>query len=210
MRVCAAVFAGCGEVPKQSDAGIGRRRCSTRRCPTRRRRPQEVARVPVTANRDIDLLFVVDNSPSTLDKQTNLKNAFPVVHQRAQPAQGGLPNVHLGVVTPDLGTQGRRRCDARTWHRQRAWLVQRQRQGGQPADQRLEVDQRRVHRDIKNTDGTRTMNYSGTLANAFSAMASVGAAGCGFEQPLQAAKNALDNNPANAGFLRPAASLAIM
>ena len=52
-------------------------------------------------------------------------------------------------------------------------------------------------------------NYSGTLAGAFSAMASLGASGCGFEQPLQAAKNALNNNPANAGFLRPNASLAL-
>lgn len=29
----------------------------------------EVARIPVTLNRDLDLLFVVDDSPSMLDKQ---------------------------------------------------------------------------------------------------------------------------------------------
>src|SRR6185503_15407073 len=36
----------------------------------------EVARVPVTVNLDVDMLFVVDDSVSTIDKQTNLKNAF--------------------------------------------------------------------------------------------------------------------------------------
>lgn len=33
--------------------------------------------IPVTVNRDIDILFVVDNSKSMADKQTNLVANFP-------------------------------------------------------------------------------------------------------------------------------------
>lgn len=57
--------------------------------------------------------------------------------------------------------------------------------------------------------GTRTTNYTGTLADVFSTMASVGAGGCGFEQPLAAIKRSFEQ-PANAGFLRPAARLAVI
>lgn len=39
----------------------------------------EVALVPATVNRDLDILFVIDDSPSMLDKQTNLKSSFPVL-----------------------------------------------------------------------------------------------------------------------------------
>jgi hypothetical protein len=41
-------------------------------------------------------------------------------------------------------------------------------------------------------------------------MASIGATGCGFEQHLHAMRRALDNNPNNAGFLRPDAFLAVI
>src|SRR5262245_36663849 len=62
--------------------------------------------IPVTVNRDIDILFIIDNSPSMLDKQTNLKNNFPNFINVLNTIQGGLPNVHLGVVTSDLGSKG--------------------------------------------------------------------------------------------------------
>ena len=43
-------------------------------------------------------------------------------------------------------------------------------------------DRRRSSATSSSTDGTRATNYTGTLADVFSAMASVGASGCGFEQ----------------------------
>jgi hypothetical protein len=64
--------------------------------------------------------------------------------------------------------------------------------------------------DIKQMDGSRLKNYTGTLAAAFSQMAGLGGTGCGFEQPLHAMKVALNNNPANVGFLRPNALLAVV
>src|ERR1051325_2105203 len=62
--------------------------------------------IAVTVNRDIDILFVIDDSPSMLDKQTNLKNNFPNCINVLNGIEGGLPNVHIGVVTSDLGTKG--------------------------------------------------------------------------------------------------------
>src|ERR1044071_737733 len=62
--------------------------------------------IPVTVNRDIDILFIIDNSPSMLDKQTNLKTNFPNFINVLNTIQGGLPNVHIGVVSSDLGTKG--------------------------------------------------------------------------------------------------------
>ena len=66
----------------------------------------EVARVPVTVNRDVDILFVIGDSPSMLDKQTNLKNNVPNFINVLNSIEGGLPNIHLGVVSTDLGTKG--------------------------------------------------------------------------------------------------------
>jgi hypothetical protein len=64
--------------------------------------------------------------------------------------------------------------------------------------------------DSHNPDGTRTTNYTGTLADAFRALASVGSAGCAFDQSIEAAKLALNNSPSNVGFMRPGANLGII
>lgn len=55
-------------------------------------------------------------------------------------------------------------------------------------------------------------NYSGgDLAQVFSCMAQLGINGCGFEQPLESMRLALDpNTAANSGFIRPDAFLAII
>jgi hypothetical protein len=67
---------------------------------------------------------------------------------------------------------------------------------------------------IKDTalpDGSRDRNYTGALGDVFKTMARAGAGGCGFEQHLQAVQRALDpGNPANGGFLRPDAYLAVV
>jgi hypothetical protein len=66
-------------------------------------------------------------------------------------------------------------------------------------------------RDVARPGGGRDTNYGAqTLSQAFSQLASVGAAGCGIEQHLEATKRALDNNPVNAGFVRDGALLAVI
>ncbi|HEX5063253.1 MAG TPA: hypothetical protein VFV99_27945 [Kofleriaceae bacterium] len=170
----------------------------------------EVARVPVTVNRDIDILFVIDDSPSMLDKQTNLKNNFPNFINVLNTVEGGLPNVHLGVVSTDLGTKGADDASAGPGIGSGPGSCSGNGKAGNLQTNGSTLVVGSFISDTKNTDGTRTTNYSGSLASAFSAIASLGAAGCGFEQPIEAAKRALNNNPANAGFLRPTAGLAIV
>jgi len=170
----------------------------------------EVARIPVIINRDVDLLFSIDDSPSTLDKQNNLKNAFPAFIAELSTLDGGLPNVHIGVVTGDLGTKGVLDASPGPGIGSGPGSCSGTGKNGNLQTSGSTLVQGVFISDTKNTDGTRATNYTGTLAGAFSSIASVGAAGCGFEQPIQAAKQALNNNPANAGFLRPSAKLAII
>jgi hypothetical protein len=63
-------------------------------------------------------------------------------------------------------------------------------------------------RFISLIDGTP--NFTGDLTTAFRCLANVGAGGCGFEQHLESLYAALDNNPANVGFLRPEALLGVV
>jgi hypothetical protein len=169
--------------------------------------------IPVTVNRDIDILFVIDDSPSMLDKQTNLKANFPKFIEVLNSIEGGLPNVHLGVVSSDMGTKGALDSMAGpgvgtpgnpgscAGLGKSATL-----QGNMTA-----LGTALFISDTKNTDNTRTKNYSGSLESAFSAIASLGANGCGFEQHIEAAKKAVSGtNPANAGFVRPTAYLAMI
>jgi hypothetical protein len=170
----------------------------------------EVARVPVTVNRDLDLLFVIDDSPSMLDKQTNLKNNFPNFINVLNGIEGGLPNVHIGVVSTDLGSKGADDASPGPGIGSGPGSCSANGKAGNLQTNGSTLLTGTFLSDTKNTDGSRTTNYVGSLANAFSAIASLGASGCGFEQPLEAAKRALNNNPANAGFLRPNAGLAIL
>jgi hypothetical protein len=170
----------------------------------------EVARVPVLPNRDIDMLFIVDDSPSMLDKQTNLKAAFPAFVNELNTLEGGLPNVHIGVVTTDVGTKGAEDATAAPGIGSGPGSCSGSGKNGNLQTNGSTLISGNFISDTKNTDGTRTKNYTGVLSDAFSAAASVGAGGCGFEQDLASMKLALQNNPANAGFLRQNAGLAII
>ena len=166
--------------------------------------------IPVTVNRDIDILFIIDDSPSMLDKQTNLKNNFPNFINVLNTIEGGLPNVHLGVVSSDLGTKGASDAQAGPGIGSGPGSCSGNGKSGNLQTNMSTLVSGTFISDTKNNDGTRTTNYTGSLAAAFSAIASLGASGCGFEQHLEAAKRALNNNPANAGFLRPNAYLALI
>jgi hypothetical protein len=199
--VCLLPLASCGGdddcCPTLHDGGAGDGRV-------------EVARVPVTVNRELDLLFVIDDSPNMLDKQMSLKSSFPSFITTLAGAEGGLPNVHIGVVSTDLGTKGADDATAASGIGSGPGACSGTGKSGNLQTYGTTSVTGSFISDIKNSDGTRTVNYTGSLANALSSIASVGASGCEFEQPLQAAKNALYNNPANAGFLRPNAGLAIV
>lgn len=172
---------------------------------------QIVAEVRATPNNNLDLLFVVDDSPSMQDKQNNLAVNFPNFINVLNTLPGGLPNLHLGVVTTDMGTKGSEDASPGPAIGQ----IGVGGCSGTGDSGNLQISNAPVSgtfiSDIKETNNTRTRNYTGTLTDAFSLMArGIGAGGCGFEQPLAAMKAALNNNPANAGFLRPDAVLGVV
>jgi hypothetical protein len=170
----------------------------------------EVAVIPITANRDIDLLFVIDDSPGMLEMQNAVKTAFPMFVAEVSRFPTGLLNFHIGVVTSDLGTKGALDSSAGPTIGSGPGSCTGSGKSGNLQTNGTTLITGTFISDTRNTDGTRTTNYSGTLADAFNAIASVGASGCGFEQHIEAAKRALGNNPANAGFVRPTANLVIV
>ena len=155
--------------------------------------------IPVTVNRDIDILFLIDDSPSMADKQNNLRMNFPNFINVLNTIQGGLPNIHIGVATSDLGSKG---ADDPSPGPGISGCTGTGKNGDLQTQGTTLVSGKFIV-DTANTDGTRTTNYTGQLSDAFTAIASVGAAGCGFEQHIEAAKHALNNDPNNAGFVRP-------
>ncbi len=59
--------------------------------------------LPQSAERSVDLLFVIDNSHSMASHQQNLKENFPALMNALKNMPGGMPGIHIGVVTSDLG-----------------------------------------------------------------------------------------------------------
>jgi hypothetical protein len=169
----------------------------------------EVARFGAAQSLDLDILFVIDDSPSTLEFHDELRSNFPVLLDMLH-IDFRLPSLHLGVVSADLGTRGSfddtsgpplgtGPGSCADTGKNAALLT---------SGTSLVAGSYIV--DLQNSDGIRTTNYSGSLATAFTSIASLGSMGCGFQQHLEAAKRALDDHPANVGFLRPSAKLAVV
>jgi hypothetical protein len=155
--------------------------------------------IPAKPRRQADILFVIDNSGSMKEEQDSLRANFSGFMDILKTLEGGMPDVHIGVATSDLGTSatdgsslagGAFGCTA---HGDDGGM-----HGAAMVTGKFLVD-----------DGHGNTNYSGTLESAFSAMADVGTAGCGIEQHLGSMKRALEN-PANTGFLRTDAYLAVI
>jgi hypothetical protein len=170
---------------------------------------------PVEINRDLDLLFVIDDSPSMADKQANLAANFPRFIDVLSTLEGGLPNIHIAVVTsdhgtkdsrgniaPGIGTLGMGGCSGS------GDAGNMQLFGAPVAAPSLFIS------DVQPPDplAARILNYTGNLSDVFAQMArGAGAGGCGFEQHLEAMKQALEpTNVVNQGFLRPNAYLAVI
>jgi hypothetical protein len=176
----------------------------------------EAKDIPVNVNRDIDLLFLIDDSPSMKDKQNNLADNFPQFIRVISSIPGGLPNVHIGITTSDMGTKGAEDASPGPSIPPPG--------GGGCAGTGKNGSLLRLMAPLSDpnavfisdvfdmTTMSRKTNYTGTLEKVFSDMAkNVGAGGCGFEQHLEAVKQALQpSNPVNAGFVRPDAFLAVI
>jgi hypothetical protein len=162
----------------------------------------QVALIPGTVSQDVDLLFVIDDSPSMLDKQTNLKNSFPSFLSVFGAA---MPNVHIGVITTDMGSLGADDASPGPGIGSGPGMC-----SGTGKDGALQTFGSSLVTSGKYIiDENGTKNYTGSITAAFASIASAGANGCGFEQPLAAIRRAFEN-VANAGFVRASARLAII
>jgi hypothetical protein len=170
----------------------------------------DVLTVRALPNRDLDLLFIVDDSPSMLDKQAAVRAAFPAFVEQLASFEGGMPNLHLGVVSTDMGTKGSAvALPGPAVGQVGAGGCAASGKAGNLLTNGAPITGAFLS-DIQRADGTRQRNYTGDLEAVFGQMASLGGGGCGFEQPLHAMRAALSGNAANAGFLRPSASLAVI
>lgn len=150
----------------------------------------------------VDVLVVVDNSGSIeAERQAMIAAAGESLFAQLTDDLGQLPDLHLAVVSTDIqsgfsvpgcgpeSANGRFRTGevGVTCPVQGAYII-----------------------DSPDGNGGRTDNYDGTIADAFSCFATLGNGGCGFEQPLEAVRRALDGRYAeHAGFLRPEALLLV-
>jgi hypothetical protein len=160
------------------------------------------------ANNDVDLLFMLDDSASMSPLQQNLIAAFPSFIDALKGFPGGLPSLHVAVISSSLGAG-------------RSTTIEHCPSGG---DQGLFHDA-----PIGTTCNKATLNagahfidtsgagpnFAGDLSDMFGCIAAIGDGGCGFEHQLASVLRSLgaDGAPApaaNAGFLRPGAFLHVV
>jgi hypothetical protein len=177
---------------------------------------------------DLDLLFVIDNSASMHDQQEQLMARFDTLLGALRDLPGGFGNLHIGVVSTDLGagpyttTCGRVGGD-------KGKLQNEPRIPGcaPPGDDYIDItDADGVLRgNVANVDTMAGDHCLGALAAdddaidlcdvgaAFRCVASLGTGGCAFGQPFESARIALtcdsDECP-NPGFLRDGVPLAVV
>lgn len=159
----------------------------------------EVAQFPAVETRQLDLLFLIDNSSGTLAWQAQLARAMPAF---VASLAGGdeIPNLHVGVITPDLGTTGSLQP---TTPAPPVGMVGQGGCAGAGDDGAL----RSLLVDVDDGFGARIRNYDGALSAALGTAIQIGSDGCGFEQHLRAIRRARDTNPE---LWRPDAATAVV
>jgi hypothetical protein len=157
----------------------------------------EVVDVPLEPNPQLDVLFVIDNSGGMLPKQAALVASIPAF---AGALEGVAADLHVGVVTSDMGTLDVPIGDPACGDSDEGRLVK-----GNPD---LTLQCAEIAGSFLRAGGEP--NYTGALGDALACMLAVGSQGCGFEAPLASMQAALDDHPANDGFRRPSAHLAVI
>jgi hypothetical protein len=162
--------------------------------------------IPVNINRNLDILFVIDNSGSMLAEQQQLTANFPGFINVLQQIEGGLPDIHLGVISSNVGAAGAQSVPGCPASGDDGNLLT-----GPPTNTCASQFglQGSFISDIAQSNGTRMKNYTGDLAALFTCMGSLGTTGCGFEMHLESMYRALQPGK-NPGFYRAEAYLAVI
>jgi hypothetical protein len=159
--------------------------------------------------RDVDLLFMVDNSLSMGPLQQKLVANFDVFVQQLRSLPGGAPDLHIGVVSSDMGAGPF--TEIPQCHPGGDQGVLQNAPRGSCTATGLDAGAR----FISFSNAARNFSAGMSLEQVFACIAPLGASGCGFEHQLASVARALgaDGAPApaaNAGFLRPDAKLVIV
>ncbi len=157
---------------------------------------------------NLDILFMIDNSSSMTQIQQKLLDQDPSFMTVLQNLPHGLPNVHIAVVSSDMGAPGDSTSSI--------MCTPSGDNGGFQSTPRGTCTNTTLPSGatfISNVGGVA--NYTGNLTDVFGCIAQLGQYGCGFENQLASVARALGADGAppptqNAGFLRADAELAIV
>lgn len=177
-------------------AGVGACNSHDLQNPTPQPQAQIGRQTPVNPIRNLDIVFMIDNSPSTKDKQDLFRKNFPVLIEQLRKIEGGLPDLHIGIISSDVGAggfliPGNTACN-RPGGDKGNFKVVKQACG-------LNSGERYI---VSEKNGTSN-NFTGSLESVFSCLAELGTDGCGFEHQLQAVRlSTSDVNPDATSFFR--------
>ena len=190
--------------------------------------PALIGEEPVEVNpkREVDILFVVDNSQSMAGEQAELGSRFTTFTDALNGLDGGLPDVRIAVINTNTGAgpyvlpaQGCRRLGGDRG----AFQTQEPVGGVESFPFRCGLWRDAKYISTLNKGALTNFSEELTLESTFRCLATgVGTDGCQFEQPLQAIRFALQEDyearwlggsftafNGNRGFLREDAFLGI-
>jgi len=157
------------------------------------------------SNGQLDLVFVIDDSGGAAAQQ-KLAGQLPGLIKVLDGLPGGLPDLHVGVVSTDLGAGP----DAPAGCTEGGDAGQFQ---SAPRGSCAATTLAAGAGFVSNSDGSA--NFSDPIENVLRCIVPLGTGGCGYAQPLAALVRALGASGGhlpdlNQGFLRPTAGLAIV
>ena len=172
-------------------------------------------RVEQNIKNKVDILFIIDNSPSMRPKQQQLGERFPELIKVLTDfgAKGSPASYHVGVVTTDLGANSFVDSQKQCQPGGDAFGGGRLQAKGESAAAACKVVTGGVkYIDLNQLNSTDNLPSGQAIETTFGCMADVGDIGCGFEQTLEASYKALKDTSIddNAGFLRDDALLAVV
>jgi len=176
-----------------------------------------VRRIEQPLSRDVDILFLIDDSSEMIPAQSKLRAALPSFVSALQGLPGGLPGLHVAVISTDMGAGDGSisTCTATSPSSYSGKNGLFQYGGGiiPPASTRCATHLQAGAKYVSNVGGVA--NYTGALEDVLGCLTALGDLGCGFESPFAAITRALGVDglapPAdNAEFLRRDAALAII
>jgi hypothetical protein len=174
--------------------------------------PEMDVTVPMHIGGKVDVLFMVDDSPSMSPMQGMLRAHFgDLVNTVTQIQRGGPLDLHIGVVTSDYGagdTAGGGCAASPGGTRGMLQALG----AGADANCKPPTGAPFIQYAIDDKGAVTTSNLpSGqTLDQTFTCMATVGSGGCGFEHQLESVYAALHGDAVTSGFLRDDASITIV